>query len=75
MVLSFDYHSKKKNKNKKEKVKENVNVLKYGCFHVTFKITPLLVSTSLFKHKFIDTTYTDLVCFIFIGFIHVENES
>ena len=40
------------------------------------KITPLLASkvALLYDTSFIDTTYVDPVCFICIGFIHVENE-
>ena len=50
-------------------------VLKYDCFLVTLKITALLASKfTLFYNKFIDTTYVDPACFVFIGFIHVENE-
>ena len=52
-----------------------IKVLKYDYFYVTLKITPLLASkVSLFYDKFIDATYVDPVCFIFTGFIHVENE-
>ena len=53
-----------------------IKVLKYDYFLVAFKITLLLASkvapyyetSSLIQH------YADLVCFIFIRFIHVKNE-
>ena len=53
-----------------------MKALKYDCFQVTLKITPLLTSkAALFLwHKFIDTTYADPNCFTFNRFIHAEND-
>ena len=43
LLFSIDCQSNKiKKQNKKEKVKEMIEKLKYDCFHVTLKITPLL---------------------------------